>query len=169
LTRSTFKLRGLKANNILDGEYFVDGAVERLVLEWKVTRGRWIDKRDGVVVEELAPAIDNILRRAGSSNYKPQSVPGMSGHEYFLLSHTLAPFESDGPEDNQEWNLFDSYLSTNEENLHERHNLSNMLQRWQNDQVGEISYYSSSINQSAFCLFLRPLVILYSLGTSLFF
>lgn len=103
------------------------------MLEWKVERGKWIDKHDGVEQERMEPAFDNLLRRAGSSTFMSQRVPGMEDDEYILLSHSLAPVESDGPGDTQEWNLFNSYLNCNEESLYERHNLSNMLQRWHND------------------------------------
>jgi hypothetical protein len=36
---------------ILDSNYLCEGAVERLVLEWKVQRGRWIDESDGEEIE----------------------------------------------------------------------------------------------------------------------
>ena len=123
--------------NIIDGNYLCDGGAERLILEWKVQRGEWIDRRDGVEIEPINPAFNNLLRRAGSSTFTYQEVPGIGRHELFNLLTSLAPFESDGPGDTQEWNLFVSYLNAddNEESLYERHNLSVMLQRWENDQV----------------------------------
>lgn len=85
----------------------------------------------------MEPAFNDLLRMAGSSNYIHQSVDGMSRHERFLLVHTLAPFESDGPGDREEWNLFVSYLNADgkEESLYQRHNLSEMLQRWEHNKV----------------------------------
>jgi hypothetical protein len=61
----------------------------------------------------------------------------MSGHEYFLLYKELAPCESDGPRDAQEWNLFGSYLNVedNEESLYDRRDLSDMLEHWKRDVV----------------------------------
>jgi len=55
----------------------------------------------------------------------------VSGHEYFLLYKELAPCESDGPGDAQEWNLFDLYLNVddNEESLYDRPNPSDMFRR----------------------------------------
>ena len=49
-----------------------------------------------------------------------------------ILVDTLAPIESDGPEDNDEWNLFKQYLPDNseEEKLHDRTHLSKMLRAW---------------------------------------
>jgi hypothetical protein len=131
--RNNFSLRGVKAMSILDGEYLVDGGAERLVLEWKVRRGKKLDDRDGVDQgEEIAPAFDKLLRRAGSSTYQYEAVPGMSQHEDFLLRTTLAPIESAGEGDTQEWNLFDEFIDEKEEEegLLARHSLSKMLDLW---------------------------------------
>lgn len=62
-------------------------------------RGTLLDKRDGIEDEEqeaMPPSLENLLYKAGSSIFEPQSVLGMSGYEYFLLFHQLAPYESDG-------------------------------------------------------------------------
>lgn len=59
MTRAFFHLRNLKANNIADGDYLCDEGAERLILEWKVQRGKWIDKRDGVEQETMDPAFNN--------------------------------------------------------------------------------------------------------------
>jgi hypothetical protein len=131
--RNTIPLRGLKTMSILDGEYLLDGGAERLVLEWKVRRGKKIDDRDGVDQgEAMAPAFDRLLRRAGSSTYQYEAVPGMSQHEDFLLRYRLAPIESAGEGDTQEWNLFDEFIDDeeNEEGLLDRHSLSKMLDLW---------------------------------------
>lgn len=53
LTRKTWRLRDAKIGSILDGNYLVSSGVERLVLEWKVTRGKWADKRDGMYDEKF--------------------------------------------------------------------------------------------------------------------
>lgn len=119
--------------SILDGNYLVDGGAERLVLEWKSRRGKKLDDRDGVDQgEAIAPAFDRLLRRAGSWTYQHEAVPGMGQYEDFLLRHTLAPIESAGEGDTQEWNLFDEFVhdEENEEGLLDRHSLSKMLNRW---------------------------------------
>ena len=138
VTRATYRIRNLQANNILDGNYLCDGAVERLVLEWKVQRGKWIDEQKGEDQEPMDPAFNNLLQKAGSSSYVPvtrQSIPGMDIHEYLLLSDTLAPFESDGQDDKEEWNLFETYLNDDKASLEDRHDLSNMLLAWKVDKV----------------------------------
>ncbi|KAK6810757.1 hypothetical protein RU639_013521 [Aspergillus parasiticus] len=137
LTRNTWKLRGLKAGNVvLSGIYLVPGGVERLVLQWKVTLGKWMDKRDGVYDESdrLSEEFEALLRKAGSAEYPNLARPeGMSFFEYQnLLSH-LAPYESDGSGDTEEWNLFTAYLDSTAEALDKPHSLSTMLQHWQND------------------------------------
>jgi hypothetical protein len=131
--RTMLPLRGLKTLSILDGEYLVDGGAERLILEWKVRRGKKIDDRDGVDQgEPIAPAFGRLLCRAGSSTYQYEPVPGMSRHEDYLLRYTLAPIESAGEGDTQEWNLFDEFIDDeeNEEGLLDRHSLSKMLGLW---------------------------------------
>ncbi|CEL09490.1 hypothetical protein ASPCAL12626 [Aspergillus calidoustus] len=139
LTRQTWKLRGLNAGSVLDGNYLVPGGVERLVLEWKVTHGRWIDKRDGVCdesEEEKRVHADflALLRNAGSSKYMQLMKPaGLPLDEYNNLLVTLAPYESDGPDDTEEWNLFDTYLDSTVKAFNNPHALSTMLQRWHDD------------------------------------
>lgn len=139
LTRTTWKLRGLKASSVLNGNYLVPGGVERLVLEWKVTRGEWIDKRDGSYDESknrLDQGFDDLLHKAGSAGYKPQAKPeNMERSEYYNLLSSLAPYESDGPDDTEEWNLFDQYLDRTAETLDNPHDLSQMLLRWEIDVV----------------------------------
>jgi hypothetical protein len=150
VTRKTFILRNLSVVNIVDGEYLCDGGAERLIQEWKIRRGKWIDERDGVEQEPLDPAIDNLFRLAGSSAFSYQEIPDINWHEKFLLLHTLQPFESDGPEDTEEWNLFDSYLNAqdDEESLKERHNLSSILQRWEYDVVCMSLHYPQNYDPS---------------------
>jgi hypothetical protein len=50
----------------------------------------------------------------------------------FLLRHSLAPIESAGEGDTQEWNLFDEFIheEENKEGLLDRHGLSKMLDLW---------------------------------------
>ncbi|KAJ5185673.1 hypothetical protein N7491_006457 [Penicillium cf. griseofulvum] len=137
LTRNTFRYRGVKVGGILDGNYLVSGGVERLVLEWKVTHGKWADERDGLYdeSEDRLPAdFDSLLRQAGSAVYQGSKPPdGMDQFEYCNLLTTLAPNESEGPDDKSEWNLFKEYLDSSAQALNSPHDLSSMLQRWQND------------------------------------
>ncbi|KAA8651081.1 hypothetical protein EYZ11_010183 [Aspergillus tanneri] len=136
LTRSTWKFRSLKADRVLRGNYLVPGGVERLVLEWKVTHGKWMDKRNAVYdkSDRLSADFEALLCKAGSAEYRNLARPeGMLLIKYKNLLTYLAPYESDGPGDSQEWNLFAIYLDSTPEALDNPHTLSIMLQRWQND------------------------------------
>ncbi|KAI9928440.1 hypothetical protein MW887_002485 [Aspergillus wentii] len=134
LTRNNWGLRGLNASAILDGNYMLPGGVERLVLEWKVTRGKWIDIRDGNYKESRMDAdFDALLHKAGLAEYsgKLTKPPKMGEYEYHNLLYTLAPYESDGV--GEEWNLFESYLDATEGAVDNPCDLSGMLGRWMED------------------------------------
>ena len=104
-----------------------------MVLEWKVWGGGRIDESEGKKVDSLEdtlPEFNDLLRKAGSSKFTASGpIPGMTQHEYGLL---LTPFESDGHEHTEEWNLFDAFLSKDKESWHGPHYLSNMLRIWEN-------------------------------------
>ena len=120
---------------MLDGNYLCEGAVEKLVLAWKVQRGEWIDESEGQEVESFAgssPEFYELLHKAGSSKFKgPGPIGKMTLHEYVLLTTALAPYESDGPEDTDEWNLFDTFLSKDKGSWRDPHDLSKMLGSWE--------------------------------------
>jgi hypothetical protein len=97
----------LKGTTIADGNYLLDGGAERLVLEWKDSVGRLIDRRDGVFCKPIDPAFNDLLHKPGSSSYKPKMLDGMTIHEFVNLCSSLAPIESDGVDDREEWDLFD--------------------------------------------------------------
>lgn len=101
-----------------------------------------MDKRDGIYDESkdrLSPDFDALLRKAGSAGYQNQEMPEcMECFEYNILSSHLAPYESDGPGDSEEWNLFAAYLDKTPEALGKPHILSTMLQHWENDLVSQI-------------------------------
>jgi hypothetical protein len=44
VTRHNARMRGLKGTSVADGNYLLDGGAERLVLEWKSSMGKLIDK-----------------------------------------------------------------------------------------------------------------------------
>ncbi|RKF62642.1 hypothetical protein OnM2_032059 [Erysiphe neolycopersici] len=79
--------------------------------------------------------LDDLMHNAGSSRFKPYGlVPGMQRHQYFLFLNSLAPWESDGPGDTQEWNLFDTFLGQEESNnvrIQPSVNLSAVLEKWE--------------------------------------
>jgi len=80
-------------------------------------------------------------------------VEGTSDNEYLILLRDLAPHESDGPDDSQEWNLFDSYLNGGEDSLNNPHDLSDMLNNWENDVVRSwLSISVFSYNQFLYAL-----------------
>lgn len=108
-----------------------------MILEWKAQRRRWIAARDGKKdgdLEERSSALDTILCRAGCASFGSENVEGMSAAEYFPLTYTLAPVESDGLGDTEEWNLFERYLPAEDdvESLNDRHSLSDILRFWDN-------------------------------------
>jgi hypothetical protein len=97
-----------------------------------------LDSRDGVPIEPLDPDINDLLHKSGSASYQPKAIERMSHHEFWRLSTSLAPIESDGPDDKEEFNLFEKYLAItldDLEELKERHSLSDMLGEWHLDQV----------------------------------
>ena len=137
-TRNTFHLY-LKGDQIRKGKFLLDAGAELLVLEWTAQRGRWIDKRK---LGDADPALNSLLRNEGLPNAEPQSVTSMSQHEGIFLDPMLAPFERSGPEDTEEWNLFSSYLHSDNDDflLYKRHHLSTILQRWQSERVRIASF-----------------------------
>lgn len=133
LTRNTFKLRGLKPSSVSDGSYLLPGGAERLILEWKVTRGMAIDKRDGVYDEafyRLDPDVNDLLYKAGSSQFWPTGRPGgLDVFEYYTLARTVAVNECSGEE---EWNLFEQFLGQDKgSGVWGGHDLSSLVGRWQ--------------------------------------
>ncbi|KAH7092404.1 hypothetical protein FB567DRAFT_517137 [Paraphoma chrysanthemicola] len=125
-------LRGVSMSSILDGNYLLDGGAQRLVEEWKFSIGKLIDARDGVPIDPPNAAFDDLLHRAGSASYKPASIEGMTDHVQFLLAHSLAPIESDGVDDEEEWDLFAQHLGTLDDlgKLNEDFRLSDVLKKW---------------------------------------
>jgi hypothetical protein len=60
-----FQVRGVNLGGIMDDNNLVSGRVQRLVWEWKVTYGKWADKRDGLYDEGkniIPAAFDSQLR-----------------------------------------------------------------------------------------------------------
>ena len=60
---------------------------------------------------------DDLIHKSGSASYTPKGTAKMSRHEFFKLSMSLAPFKSDGVEDQEEWNLFEQYLTMTFDNV----------------------------------------------------
>ncbi|RDW90058.1 uncharacterized protein DSM5745_01833 [Aspergillus mulundensis] len=143
MTGTNWRLRGMSLTSMGDGNYSLPGAVERLVPQWVSTRKRLIEKRDGLYDEAEQKEWENehadlmaLMLKAGSSEYKaqPARIPsGVDEATYRLLSEELAPNESDGPGDTQEWNLFKTYINPTVEALNDPHDLSRMLLSWCND------------------------------------
>jgi hypothetical protein len=97
-----------------------------------------MDTRDGVKIEPLEPDLEDLLSKAGSSSYQPKKVDGVPRAEFLNHYTTLAPNESDGVDDQEEWNLFEQYLAMtfdNVEDLNDPHSLSDMLAQWEMDKV----------------------------------
>ena len=76
----------------------------------------------------------DLLEKAGLPGFQPRKITRMTMHEFINLSTTLAPNESDGPDDSEIWNLFEEYLTARDPaSLNDRHDLSNMLTIWAAD------------------------------------
>lgn len=86
----------------------------------------------------MSPAFDNLLRKAGSANFNHEPVEGVNRYEHILLSTRLAPWESDGPGDEAEWNLFDEYLVVGD--VEDRHTLSTTLKMWKRAKVINLGF-----------------------------
>lgn len=159
LTRSNFQTRNAEASILKAWQSLCDGGAERLILEWKIRRWALICDREGVEPMSLDVAFRYTLLRAGSATFAARPVPGMRQYDHFLLTGWLAPIESDGPGDAQEWNLFDEYLGVNDnvESLNERHSLSGMLHRWKYDSVRKNG--TLCIVDSFFSFLFLPLII----------
>jgi hypothetical protein len=122
----------------MDGNHFLDGGARRLVAAWKTMMRDLRRQRDGETVDPADPALEDLMMNAGSSQYKPKRPAGMSQEDFDDLSRVLAPIESDGPDDDDEWNLFHQYLVEDPSNpvyLNQPHLLSLALNSWKFDRV----------------------------------
>jgi len=149
VTRRTVGMRGLKSTSVADGNYLVDGGAERLILEWKNSMDMLIKRRDGITHEPLEPDFDDLLYKSGSASYTPKRIEKMASYDFMLLSKDLAPIESDGVDDKEEWNLFERYLThtfDDLEDLNEPHSLSRMLSHWKVDQVSSESFHMQHLS-----------------------
>jgi hypothetical protein len=90
--------------------------------------------------DDTSAAVRDLLDNAGSSTYVPQEIPGANAFEVRLLSSTLAPNESDGPEDTEEWNLFYEFqVVVDQKILENRHSLDMTLFLWRDHVVSSCS------------------------------
>lgn len=143
-----------------DGNYLVDAGAERLVLEWKTRQVRLINARDGVSDESESPPPEfaEVYYNAGRPDFRyGKKLPsGMTRHDFNNLETVLAPNESDGPYDDKNWNLFDSFHSIRgPESLNHRQSLSEMLKIWHSQRVSiarsnhtRVSGARAKVNQS---------------------
>ena len=121
-------MRIIRDNIPAHSGYWLDGGAERLVAEWKLRMYRMAVDRGQVAAVAVDPGVKNLFYDAGSAKFVPQRLGPQDSIEVQLLSHQLAPNESDGPGDAYEWNLFACYLQ--HERVIHKHHLSNMLLRW---------------------------------------
>ncbi|KAK5634165.1 hypothetical protein RRF57_009879 [Xylaria bambusicola] len=99
---------------------------------------RLIAERDGLEYEPDDPVLMELFYKAGSASYTSERPTGISDVEYFKLIHSLAPIESDGPEDKDEWDLIKEYSSLgfdDPDGLNQTDSLSSMLEAWNFDKV----------------------------------
>ncbi|PGG99268.1 hypothetical protein AJ79_08605 [Helicocarpus griseus UAMH5409] len=95
----------------------VPGGVERLFDEWRKRQLRAIARREQTADTDHQncsdPKLDHLRYWAGSRSFSDSGQPdSISYDEYCLLHGILAPYESDGPGDTQELDLFDEFLGT---------------------------------------------------------
>lgn len=92
--------------------------------------------------------LKDLWYNAGSSRYSSYGlIPGLQRRQYFLLLNSLAPWESDGPNDTEEWNLFDTFLGKYElegPGMKRKEtagmNLSAVLEKWEKWEVSRLFY-----------------------------
>ncbi|KFZ16086.1 hypothetical protein V501_02401 [Pseudogymnoascus sp. VKM F-4519 (FW-2642)] len=139
VTRNTWSFRNLNSSSVLDGNYLLDAGAERLTISWKEAVKKLIDERDGVETkDDWSAAVRDLLDNAGSSKYVTQEIPDANAFQLRLLRSRLAPNESDGPDDTEEWNLFDEYLAPRDDDqksLEDRHTLGATLFLWRDHVV----------------------------------
>ena len=142
LTRNTFGFRIIHYEEVKAGKYVCDGGAERLVQEWRYKKWEISQHRMGFRQERRPQdAMENIAYNAGSRRFVYRPVPDMGMWEVNCYIGPLAPNESDGADDENEWNLFESFLYPKPEVLSEhdyfsdRHCLSKVLKAWHNAKV----------------------------------
>ncbi|RYP36414.1 hypothetical protein DL767_003377 [Monosporascus sp. MG133] len=120
----------------------LDGGAEKLILEWKEVLNGLIARRAGDPWPPQDLATYGILHSAGRLGFYRHKPAFLSHYEYFLHTHQLAPIESDGPGEEDEWDLFDQYYRTEHpyDIEYQANRLGEMLRSWQHDKVLANSY-----------------------------
>ena len=142
LTRNTFRYRYVHYQELAAGKYVCDGGAERLVQEWRYKKWEMSQHSKGIPQERRPQdAMENIAYNAGSSRFVYHPVPGINMWEVNCYIRPLAPNESDGSGDLNEWNLFDSFLypkpavKSEQGYFSDRHCLSKVLREWRDAKV----------------------------------
>ncbi|VUC24099.1 unnamed protein product [Clonostachys rosea] len=135
LSRNNLIERNAKRSSLMNGYYLLDAGAERLVTQWIFVMRKLIAKRDGTDGPKSEdPKLHDLLYQSGSAKFTDAEQPeGMTDFEFRKLQTTLAPIESDGPEDDQEWNLFDLFMTiTGDDEICEegKTTLGSMLETW---------------------------------------
>ncbi|RYP80234.1 hypothetical protein DL770_006307 [Monosporascus sp. CRB-9-2] len=120
----------------------LDGGAEKLVIEWISRLKGLITRRAGTSWPPPDLALYDILHSSGRVGFYRHKPASLSHYEYFLHTHQLAPIESDGPEEEDEWDLFDQYYRTEHpyDIRYQANRLGEMLRSWQHDKVLANSY-----------------------------
>ncbi|KAI1375599.1 hypothetical protein F4677DRAFT_421849 [Hypoxylon crocopeplum] len=119
--------------SVLEGNFLLDGGAERLIEQWKASVEQLISQRNGVPRKVLESDYNDFLYKSGSAHHCPKKVLGVSDYEYYRFTYQLAPIESDGLADKEEWNLFEEFLPkmpSSVEGLDETDSLSSVLNHW---------------------------------------
>ncbi|RYP54679.1 hypothetical protein DL768_000615 [Monosporascus sp. mg162] len=145
VTRHTVPLRIDSYNTYA----LLDGGAEKLITEWKSVLDGLTTRRAGNPWPLPDLACYDILHSSGRIGFYRHKPALMSHYEYFLHTHQLAPIKSDGPEEEDEWDLFDEYFRTEyPQNIeYQANRLGEMLRSWHHDKVLANSY-EDQLNQN---------------------
>ncbi|KUI74175.1 hypothetical protein VM1G_11962 [Cytospora mali] len=105
-----------------DGKYLLDAGAESLVMAWTVSRERLIDERDGVHCESDQDSKDfaSLVFKTGTPGFQATMPKGMLFNEYQYRIRSLAPVESDGPDDTEPCIHLEEYLDRSPGSLHNK-------------------------------------------------
>lgn len=139
-------IRGHIPTSVMDGNYLLDVGAKMLVLEWKMLMKCYICLKNDIPLEYDLKSY-NLRHKCGSASYEHKAPTDMPSEAYLQLCLYGAPIESDGPEDQQEWNLFEQYIPfalktpwdlealKDHKDLDQTHSLSRMLAHWSRDKA----------------------------------
>ncbi|KAG0646062.1 hypothetical protein D0Z07_8214 [Hyphodiscus hymeniophilus] len=138
VTKSTWAVRNIMDTR-LDERTICAGGVERLLTEWKLFKQSWFDMNVGEEVTCAMGRLGDIWSHAGSSESKrPEYWSAIDEQDWKLWLTDLAPYESNGPDDTEQWNLFETFFNQDNGTLQYPFTLSGMLKKWEDYAVSDL-------------------------------